>query len=109
MGAYERGGCAAFRFLRGDCNGDGRVSGQVTDAIFLINHNFAAGSEPPCLAACDANGDGQVTGQVTDAIYLLNFNFGAGPAPLAPFPECGPGGLPSDRRVGCESPPDDCR
>jgi hypothetical protein len=27
-------------FLRGDCDGDGRVEGQVTDAVFLLDHNF---------------------------------------------------------------------
>ena len=83
MGAYEAGDCSApGSFRRGDCNGDGQVLGQVTDAVFLLNYNFASGTEPPCLAACDADGDGRVTGQLTDAVYLLNFNFLGGPAPV---------------------------
>ena len=66
---------SAPRFLRGDCNGDGTVEGQVTDAVFLLSYNFLGGPRPPCLAACDANGDGKAEGQVTDAVYLLTFNF----------------------------------
>jgi hypothetical protein len=100
---------AAGPFLRGDCNGDGQVAGQVTDAVFLLNFNFTGGPEPPCLAACDANGDGQVSGQVTDAIYLLQFNFLGGPAPPAPFPECGASRRSEDERLGCAEPPASCR
>ena len=76
-------------FIRGDCDSDGRVAGQVTDAVFLLTYNFIGGTEPSCLAACDADGDGRVRGQLTDAIYLLTFNFLGGPAPEAPFPDCG--------------------
>jgi hypothetical protein len=96
-------------FLRGDCNGDGQVAGSVTDAVFLLNHNFSGGSAPPCLAACDANGDGQVTGQVTDAVFLLQFNFLGGPAPPAPFPECAASRRSEDERLGCAEPPAGCR
>jgi hypothetical protein len=102
------GEVAPVEFIRGDCNGDGAVSGQVTDAAFLLNHSFAGGPAPPCLAACDADGDGGVTGRVTDAIYLLNFNFLGGAPPLPPFPGCGPGQLRSDEELGCESPPQAC-
>ncbi len=97
------------RFRRGDCNGDGRVAGQVTDAVFLLNYNFSAGAKPPCLAACDANGDGRVEGQVTDAVYLLTFNFLAGAPPVEPFPDCRPGALESDQALGCETPPESCQ
>ena len=72
---------AEARFIRGDCDGDGVVSGQVTDAIVLLNHNFSGGPAPPCLAACDADRDGEVLGRVTDAIFLLNFSFVGGPPP----------------------------
>jgi hypothetical protein len=77
------------RFVRGDCNADGRVLGGVTDAVVLLLYNFSGGPEPPCLAACDVNGDGRVAGSVTDAVYLLSFNFLGGPPPAAPFPDCG--------------------
>jgi hypothetical protein len=101
-------GAPPARFRRGDCDGDGEVTGQVTDAVFLLNWSFLAGPEPPCLAACDANGDGRVGGQVTDAVFLLNYNFLGGPAPAPPFPDCGPGRLEADERLGCESPPAAC-
>ena len=96
------------RFLRGDCDGDGRATGQVTDAVFLLTHNFLGGEEPRCLAACDANGDGKVQGQVTDAVYLLTHNFLGGPPPVAPFPRCSRSVRASDAGLGCEMP-QDCR
>ena len=100
---------SGVRFLRGDCNGDGADTIQVSDAIFLLLFNFSAGTEPPCLAACDANGDGGVTGQVSDAVYMLLFSFSGGLQPVPPFPECGPASLPTDEVLGCESPPEGCQ
>jgi hypothetical protein len=105
-------GCFEFRprvrFIRGDCNGDGQVAGQVTDAVFLLAFNFNGGDPPPCLAACDVNGDGD-TGGVTDAISLLAFNFqGSGIPPVPPFPNCGTGTLPSDEILGCSTPSAGC-
>jgi hypothetical protein len=88
-------------FVRGDCNGDNEETG-VSDAVFLLNYNYRGTTAPPCEAACDANGDGDIGG-VTDAIYLLAFLFLGGPAPLAPFPECGPESLP-DTPLSCEEP-----
>jgi len=93
-------------FLRGDCNGDGIFAGQVSDAVFLLNFNFAGGPPPPCGAACDVDVDGGITGAVADAISMLNFNFFGGPAPAAPFPECGSSDRPADIDLGCETPPD---
>jgi hypothetical protein len=93
------------RFVRGDCNGDGALSGEVTDAVFLLRFNFLGGERPPCLAACDANGDGDVGGQVSDAVYMLLFNFLGGPPPPPPFPDCGTGGLPGDSGLGCVTSP----
>lgn len=95
-------------FLRGDCNGDGNVTGAVTDAVFLLEFSFMGGAEPPCLAACDANGDGDIVGQVSDAVYILLFNFLGGAAPPAPFPDCGPGELPTDEELGCASSTEAC-
>ena len=87
---------------------DGEVEGQVTDAVFLLNHNFLGGPEPACLAACDVNGDGDVLGSVTDAVYLLTFNFLGGPPPVGPFPDCGAGSLGTDVVLGCETTPKNC-
>jgi hypothetical protein len=97
------------QFLRGDCNGDGRVTGQVTDAIFLLNFSFLGGARPPCLAACDADGDGRTGGQVTDAIFILNLNFLGGVLPPPPYPGCGAPALASDLVLGCGSTPPGCR
>jgi len=91
-------------FLRGDCNGDGNVIGQVGDAVYVLNFNFTGGPVPVCMAACDSNGDGNVIGQVGDAIYTLNFNFLGGPAIPEPFPECGTSSEPRDEALGCEVP-----
>ena len=90
-----------------DCNGDGDTSG-LTDAIFVLGRNFLGGSPPPCRAACDVNGDGD-TGSVTDAIYLLTHNFLGGPAPVEPYPSCGPRQSDSDWALGCQTPPVACQ
>jgi hypothetical protein len=39
----ERPGCLAAC----DVNGDGRILGEVSDAVFLLNHLFAGGRAPP--------------------------------------------------------------
>ena len=95
------GGDGVGPFIRGDCNGDGRVTGQVADAVFLLNFNFGGGAAPPCAAACDVDGNGAFAGAVTDAIVLLQFNFLGGPPPAAPYPECTRSNLPSDVALGC--------
>jgi hypothetical protein len=95
-------------FVRGDCNGDGEVTGSVSDALVLLRWSFLGGAEPPCLAACDANGDGRVVGEVSDAVYILSFNFLGGRAPPAPFPTCGPLVLLGDAALGCLRSPLEC-
>lgn len=47
-------------------------------------------------------------GQVADAVYILAFNFSGGPAPLPPFPGCGPADLPTDADLGCEAATQSC-
>jgi hypothetical protein len=75
-------------FLRGDCDGDGRTSGSVTDGVAVLQYAFLRGPTPPCLAACDVDGDGAVSG-ITDAVYIFMYSFLGGPAPPEPFPACG--------------------
>ena len=96
------------RFVRGDCDGDGQVSGSVTDAVFMLQFNFVGSVKPTCIAACDVTGDGD-TGGVTDAVYLLNYNFLGGPPPAAPFPDCGASTLPGDLELGCAESTRSCR
>jgi hypothetical protein len=91
-------------FVRGDCDGDGRATGSVTDAVFLLTFSFFGGPSPVCAAACDADGDGRFGGQVTDAIFLLAHSFLGGPPPPPPFPECGTSSRPEDRELACPVP-----
>ena len=95
-------------FLRGDCDGDGKVGGSPTDAVLLLTWAFRGGDEPPCLAACDFNADGSVSGSPTDAVGILAFAFQTGDPPPAPFPECGPA-TKSDAGLGCQNPPAACQ
>ncbi len=88
-------------FLRGDCNDDGSVN--ISDATCILNWLFAGEATPDCIAAINTNG-GENT-NITDATYLLNHLFAGGPAPVAPFPDCGPGTLPTDAELGCAHPP----
>ena len=89
------------RFLRGDCNADGAV--DISDAACVLNWLFAGVGVPGCVAATNANGDDDAN--IADATYLLNHLFAGGPAPVAPFPDCGPGMLPADETLGCVIPP----
>jgi len=63
--------------LRGDANGDGKVS--VSDVVYLINYLFKGGPAPNPLWVGDANCDGKIT--VSDVIYLINYLFKGGPPP----------------------------
>jgi uncharacterized repeat protein (TIGR03803 family) len=108
-----RGGGVVFRvgpidrplavFRRGDCNDDGIV--DISDAVCVLNWLFLDGNRPGCIAATNTNGDAVVN--ITDASYLLNSLFLGGPAPVAPFPGCGPGTLPADDET-CETRPKNC-
>lgn len=100
----SRGGTGPF--LRGDCNGDGGVAGQVTDAVFLLTHQFMGGAAPPCLAACDSNSDG--TTDLSDAVYLLSFSFLGGPPPASPYPLCAASEAEGDKTLGCAAPVQGC-
>ena len=90
----------------GGLGGD-QLRNELRGTVMYENRNFLGGTRPSCLAACDANGDGQVSGVVTDAVYLLTFNFLGGSAPVAPYPECGPG-TEADKGLGCETRPQVC-
>ncbi len=88
-------------FKRGDCNGDGEVN--ISDATCALEWLFAEAPAPGCLAALNTNGDDDVN--IADPVSLLNFLFSDGTPPVTPFPDCGPGTLPADERLGCTNPP----
>jgi len=67
-----------FYFLRGNVNGDDKVS--LSDIVYLINYLFKFGPEPiPELGIGDANCDGKVS--LGDIVYLINYLFKFGPPP----------------------------
>ena len=75
--------------------------------MFICGLDWLFGGEAAavgCVAALNTNGDDAVN--LTDPVALLNSLFAGGPAPVAPFPDCGPGVLPADTTLGCADPPD---
>ena len=92
------GGDSSVKFERGDCNGDGDVN--LSDAVCILTWLFGGAATPGCIAALNTNGDATV--DIADPVSLLNFLFAGGPAPVDPFPECGPGTFAA---VGCVNPP----
>lgn len=98
IGAFESGGCPPpLSFNRGDVNADG--ARNLTDAVFILEHLFGGGREPPCAKSADVNDTGAV--DLTDPVFLLGALFSAGPAPPPPSAECGPD--PTTDALGCES------
>jgi hypothetical protein len=79
-------GLAAIDFIRGDANGDGRVS--LADSHAIVLFRFQERPLLPCVEAGDANDDGRVN--IADPVYLANFLLLNGPSPETPFPEAGP-------------------
>jgi spore coat protein CotH len=73
-------------FRRGDVTADGRV--DVTDAIFLLTHEFQNGPAPSCLDAADINDDGAI--DIGDPMFALFHLFLDRPPPPPPGPaQCG--------------------
>ncbi len=65
------------QFICGDANNDGGVN--VSDAVWIINYVFVAGSPPPQpLEAGNVNCDSGVN--VSDAVWIINFVFVSGSA-----------------------------
>lgn len=93
-------------FLRGDCEGNGLVGGDVGDALIILLYLFVGGAEPPCMAACDFDISARV--DMVDAIRSMTFSFYGSPDPGLPFPDCGPLALESDRWLGCENQRTEC-
>ena len=80
----------AADFVRGDANGDGRVS--IADAQTMFNYLYLGHTSPspePCPAAWNVDGDSAFH-PVSDLQWLLSFTALGGPFPLPPFPTAGP-------------------
>ena len=99
--AFEISDGGVGPFLRGDCNGDGVVRGDIADPLMLIFANFVGNIVPTCKVACDFNADGDIGG-TTDAVLMLMYSFGSGAPPAAPFPACATSPALEDVATGCE-------
>jgi len=64
-------------FLRGDANGDSKVS--VSDVVYIINYLLKGGPTPSPLDKANTNCDGAIS--ITDIVYLINYLFKSGPPP----------------------------
>jgi aminopeptidase N len=64
-------------FLRGDANGDSKVS--VSDVVYIINYLFKEGPPPSPLDKANTNCDGTI--DIADIVYLINYLFKSGPPP----------------------------
>jgi hypothetical protein len=87
----------ATDFLRGDANGDGKVS--LADAHYIEKFLFLGGSPPECLQAADVDASDRMN--ITDGIRIVNYLLLGGQAPPAPFPAPGPG--PEESSLPCDS------
>ena len=92
------------RFVRGDCNDDGRV--DISDGVCILNWLFLNGKPPACTATSNTNGDDNA--DISDATYLLNHLFLRGLPPTLPFPDCGTTILPRDAALGCLESSEHC-
>ncbi|MGE3165045.1 MAG: di-heme oxidoredictase family protein [Planctomycetota bacterium] len=87
-------------FVRGDCNVDGSI--DIADAVLGLGVLFM-GSTSTCTDGCDNNDDG--AHDIADPIYLVSHLFSSGsPAPMPPYPACGPDGDDSDTLAPCSNP-----
>lgn len=72
------------RFMRGDADGDGRIS--IADAITILRSTFG-GAAPRCAAAHDADRDARIS--ILDVLRLVQFVFlPESEEPAPPFPDC---------------------
>jgi len=65
------------QFLRGDANGDKKVT--IADIVYLVSYLFKFGPAPDPLSSGDANCSSKV--DIADIVYLVSYLFKFGPAP----------------------------
>jgi hypothetical protein len=88
----------AADFIRGDANGDGKVS--LADAEYLDDYLFKGGCAPACVNSGDANDDGKIS--INDTVLLANYLVSGESPPAAPFPSAGADPTP-DAELTCDS------
>jgi len=87
---------AGAPFRRGDSNSDSTMN--ISDPVFNLHYQFAAGPTPTCLKTADVNDDGLL--DLADPIFQLNYLFMSGPTPPEPLIECGTD--PTADTLSCE-------
>ena len=78
-------GISGNEFRRGDANSDGNLN--VSDAVFMLLHQFAGSKTPVCLDSADVNDDETLA--IDDPVHLFLHLFGPGAPPAPPFEICG--------------------
>ncbi|MCB2231707.1 hypothetical protein KQH82_13390 [bacterium] len=78
-GLFAPGECCVG--LRGNVNGDGSDTVDLSDLIYLVNYLFLGGPAPLCADEADVNADSNT--DLSDLIYLVNYLFLGGPAPAS--------------------------
>ena len=66
--------------LKGDANGDGKVT--ITDAVAVVNYTLGNASSNFVFEAADVNDDSKIT--ITDAVGIVNIILNGGEATAAP-------------------------
>jgi hypothetical protein len=88
---------AAQDFIRGDANGDGRVS--LSDSAAIMGFLFLGAPEIECLSSADTNDDNTL--DILDELFILvSLYSGAAPIP-SPYPAPGPDPTPDEGWLGC--------
>jgi hypothetical protein len=91
------GQAPAQDFIRGDVNGDGRVS--LSDSAAIMGFLFLGAPEIECLNSADANDDNRL--DIPDEVFLL-VSLYAGGAPIpSPYPAPGPDPTPEEGGTDC--------
>ena len=98
--ALPRVSLGDVNFIRGDANGDGRIS--ISDAYRIVMWWWGELELPQCRDAADADDNGRLEGQ--DIAYIVQAQFSGGTSIPPPFPE--PGQDPTDDldgTLGCDA------
>ena len=65
-------------WICGDIDGNGSPDLDIADLVFLVDHMFNSGPEPPVIAAADIDASGGI--DIADLVYLVDYMFTGGPA-----------------------------
>jgi len=72
--------------IRGDVNYDGLYEPDIRDLVYLVEHMFQNGFDPPCFEEADINADGKERIDISDLVCLVSYMFHYGGD--YPLPDC---------------------